>query len=137
VLARHIRRGRAGEVMAAAYLECRGYSILSRNWRSRRGELDLVCSQNEEIVFVEVKTREETDFGLPGDALTAKKKRRMLQAASLYLSRNDLWARPCRFDLLSVSLQERGCVIQHDRDVISHSEDGTALGGGHANWQPW
>jgi len=123
--------------MAAAYLECRGYAVISRNWRSRRGEIDLVCSRGEEIVFVEVKTRDESDYGLPGDALTPKKSRRLLRAASLYLSQNDLWARPCRFDLLSVSLQEGGCEIRHDRNVISHSESGSALGGGHAHWQPW
>ena len=123
--------------MAAAYLECRGYSIISRNWRSRRGEIDLICSRGEKIVFVEVKTRGETDFGLPGDALTAKKSRRLLQAASLYLSQNDLWNRPCRFDLLSVSLREQGCEIRHDRDIISSSQDGSALGRGHAHWQPW
>jgi putative endonuclease len=123
--------------MAAAYMKCRGYSVLSRNWRSRRGEIDLVCSGGEEIVFVEVKTREDTNFGLPGDALTPKKSRRLVRAASLYLSQNDLWASPCRFDLVSVSLQEGGCEIRHDRDVISHSEHGAALGGGYTHWQPW
>ena len=97
----------------------------------------MICSRGEKIVFVEVKTRGETDFGLPGDALTAKKSRRLLQAASLYLSQNDLWNRPCRFDLLSVSLREQGCEIRHDRDIISSSQDGSALGRGHAHWQPW
>ena len=135
--ARHLRRGRAGEVMAAAYLECRGFSVLSRNWRSRQGEIDLICSSGKDIVFVEVKTREDTNFGLPGDALTPKKRRRLVRAASLYLSQNDLWTRPCRFDLLSVSLQEGGCEIRHDRDVISHGDDGTAFCSRHANWQPW
>ena len=133
----HLRRGRTGEVMAAAYLDCQGYTILAHNWRSRKGELDLVCSQGEDIVFVEVKTRKESDFGLPGDALTAKKKHGLMRAASLYLSRNDLWSRPCRFDLLSVSIQDRGCIIRHDRDVVSFSENGQALGGGHSHWQPW
>ncbi len=124
--------------MAASYLECRGYSILTRNWRSRKGELDLVCSRDGELlVFVEVKTRTESDFEIPGQALTIQKKRKLLKTASHYLSRNNLWSRPCRFDLLSVSLQEQGCVIRHDLDVISSNELGSPVGGSHSHWQPW
>jgi putative endonuclease len=120
--------------MAQSFLRCQGYDILDSNWRSRGGELDIVCAKKDLIVFVEVKTRTDVRYGLPGEALTEKKQRRLLHAASAYLSKNKLWERSCRIDLISVRWQELECQIEHVHNVIEFSP---AVGGRHSHWQPW
>ena len=62
--------GRRGEALAAAYLEVRGYRIIDRNWRCAQGEIDLVATINERVVFVEVKTRSGLGYGHPLEAIT-------------------------------------------------------------------
>lgn len=96
------RRGDLGEDAAARYLESRGFRVLERNWRYKQWELDLICRDGDTVVFVEVKTRAATTMGIPADALTRKKQVRLVKAASQYLTKNDLWDEPCRFDLASV-----------------------------------
>jgi putative endonuclease len=120
--------------MARAFLHCRGLDILETNWRSRSGELDIICRDGQTLVFVEVKTRSENDRGLPGEALTGAKRKRLIKAASRYLTVEDCWDKPCRFDLVAVQLQKDSCVIEHQINVIEISD---ALGCGHTHWQPW
>lgn len=96
------RRGDLGEDAAARYLESRGFRVLERNWRYKQWELDLICRDGDTVVFVEVKTRAATTMGIPADALTRKKQVRLVKAASQYLTKNDLWDEPCRFDLAAV-----------------------------------
>jgi len=120
--------------MARAFLTCQGFEVIETNWRSRFGELDIICRDGPDVVFVEVKTRRETDRGLPGEALTGVKQKRLVRAASRYLTKNSLWDRPCRFDLVAVYLHKDSCVIEHQAHVFDLSE---ALGGGYAYWQPW
>lgn len=129
-----MKRGAAGEELAQCFLRCRGLKILERNWRSRGGELDIVCAEGRTLVFVEVKTRHDSQRGVPGEALTPAKRKRLLVAAGRYLTARGLWDRPCRFDLVAVHLRRESCVIEHQTDVIDASD---SLGGGHAYWQPW
>ena len=96
------RRGDLGEDAAARYLESRGYRVLERNWRYRQWELDLICRDGDTVVFVEVKTRAAKTMGIPADGLNRKKQARLVKAASQYLTRNNLWDEPCRFDLAAV-----------------------------------
>jgi putative endonuclease len=80
---------RAGERLARAALEARGYHILSTNWRARgdvRGELDIVATDGGELVFVEVKTRRSTAYGLPAEAVTPAKARQLLALAQAYVA---------------------------------------------------
>lgn len=132
--ARHLRKGRAGEEIARAFLLGHGYEILDVNWRSRYGELDLVCSKNSLVIFVEVKTRQGQSRELPGEALTVKKRQRLVKAAGAYLSKNRLWNRSCRIDLVSVTLDTHHCQLEHVENVVDYSE---ASGGGNTYWQPW
>ncbi len=134
MLTRHISLGKAGEELAGVYLQTQGFQIVSRNWRCRGGELDIICSSRERIVFVEVKTRTDQDRGLPGEALDEKKQKRLLKAAGIYLSRQKLWDRPSRFDLIAVSFEATGCHLEHIPDVIQFSQ---TMAGCHAHWQPW
>ena len=83
--------GHWGETIAAQYLEKQGCEILDRNVRTPYGELDLVIRQGEQIVFVEVKTRRRTSFGMPEAAVDRRKQTHLLASAQHYLqSRQDL-----------------------------------------------
>ena len=132
--ARHLTTGRAGEELAAAFLAEKGLRILERNFRCSSGEIDLVCEDGKTLVFVEVKTRSGDVRGEPGEAVGAAKKRRLVRAAALYLSRNKAWSRPSRFDLVSVLFLFGETVVEHWEDIIDVRD---ALDRGHAPWQPW
>jgi putative endonuclease len=136
--------GRAGEEAAARLLRGRGWRILARNWRPRGRhrhlELDLVAMAGEVLIFVEVKTRRrsagEDRTAFPAHAaFTARKQRSMLQAARLYLTEQNLWNNPCRFDLICVERLPDGTLdVEQHHDVITI---GQAADRGHASWQPW
>lgn len=97
-----IQLGKNGESIAARHLEQRGYRILTRNYRSPAGEIDIVARQGETIVFIEVKTRRSQRYGHPKAAVTPAKQRKISMAALHYLkSQNQLQARS-RFDVVTI-----------------------------------
>ena len=98
--------GTLGEQAAAAALTDQGYTILHRNYRCRGGELDIVCERNGVLVFCEVKTRTSSHFGLPEEAVTIQKRRRLRKLALEYLQRERRRARTLRFDVISVAMTE-------------------------------
>ena len=73
--------GRMGEEFAACYLVEKGYTILDRNWRCERGEIDIIARHRGEVVFIEVKTRSGLKFGHPFEAITSAKLARMNRLA--------------------------------------------------------
>lgn len=93
--------GREGEALAAAYLGKKGYKILERNWRSGHSEIDLIARKGDIIVFVEVKTRKNADFGFPEDRVDAAKERFLARGAHDYLENNGL-DNEIRFDIISI-----------------------------------
>lgn len=97
-------RGRIGEEAAAQALAARGYRVLVRNVRLGRGEIDLVCEHDGDVVFVEVKARRGTAFGTPAEAVTVRKQRTLLALAMRYLGRTGRAHRTCRFDVVEVWL---------------------------------
>ncbi|BBD08860.1 YraN family protein [Desulfovibrio ferrophilus] len=128
---RHLVLGRLGEDAAAAFLRKKGYKVRDRNWRGTRGELDLICEKDGEIVFVEVKTRTPGPMNKPYQGLTANKQSVLMRTVSEYLSRGDLWDRPCRLDLVGVEIEN------DDSPVIEHIENACSLTPQGGNWQPW
>jgi putative endonuclease len=94
--------GRAGEEAAVRHLLASGYRIVARNVRYRLGEIDVVAQDGGCLVFVEVKTRSSTGFGTAAEAVTARKRQRLVQLASLYLAGHGGMDRPCRFDVVAV-----------------------------------
>ncbi len=88
--------------MAAWYRE-RGYEVLSRNWRRRDGELDLVLAAEGLVVFCEVKTRTSDAFGAPAEAVTRSKQARLRRLAAQWLGEHGTTHRGrLRFDVASV-----------------------------------
>lgn len=96
----HLAFGARGEAIAAEILTSRGFQVLSRNWRHKHLELDIICRKNNEIIFVEVKTRRSAKYGGGAAALTPQKQRKLLAASQFWLMENNLWGSPCRFDLI-------------------------------------
>ncbi|MEZ5616140.1 MAG: YraN family protein [Rhodocyclaceae bacterium] len=91
-----IEKGREAEAQAARHLERQGLKVLTRNYRCRGGEIDLVCRDGETLVFVEVRLRGNRNFGGAAASITAAKQRRIALAARHYLAGKPLPA--CRFD---------------------------------------
>lgn len=99
----HIARGRRGEDLAAATLRAKGFKILRRNFRPRRGgEIDIVARDREVLVFVEVKARAGEDFGRPSAAVDRKKRRRIIMGAMSWLRMLDMPDISFRFDIVEV-----------------------------------
>ena len=99
--------GADGEDTACRVLVDRGYRILTRRYRTRVGEIDVVARQGECIVFVEVKTRRDGSFGDPAAAVTAEKQRRLAVMAADYLARHRLERAPARFDVVGITVTTR------------------------------
>ncbi len=97
-----LRTGAEGEDRARESLERAGYRILSRNYRCRHGEVDLVAQDGEVIAFVEVKARRSETYGIPALAVTRAKRRRILRAALHWLVSQGMPDRPVRFDVVSL-----------------------------------
>ncbi|MBI9112053.1 YraN family protein [Maridesulfovibrio ferrireducens] len=137
---RHLDFGEAGEKFAARYLECRGFSLRHRNWRWHQWELDIVCDGPadsdgvRDLVFVEVKTRAGNSVQKGLQAVTPAKCRKLVKAASHYLSAMDLWHRPCRFDLVIVNDAGNGMNAEHIKNAFEISD---FMGSGNTAWQPW
>jgi putative endonuclease len=99
---RRLALGQAGEERAAAWYRARGYQIIERNWRSRLGEIDLVCARPEVLVFCEVKTRGTDRLGAPVEAVTRRKQLRLRRLAAEYLFLHTCGRHEIRFDVASV-----------------------------------
>lgn len=110
--------GLKGEQAAAAFLRNRGMTWVASNWRSKWGEIDLIMRDGETLVFVEVKTRRKNDrFGAPQEAVTHRKKERMVKGALSYLQKAGLEDCPVRFDVVSVGVTG----IRHFLDAVEGS----------------
>jgi putative endonuclease len=110
--------GKAGEDLAAHFLEKSGLKILERNFRFERGEIDLIAEEGEELVFIEVKARRSNVFGAPEDAVTEKKQEQIHTVAEGYLFMHEIDDRPCRFDIVAIDYQNGSAEIRHIRDAF-------------------
>jgi putative endonuclease len=104
--------GQFGEDLACGELERRGYVILARRYRQHGSDLDIIARDGQTIVFVEVKAREGHEYGDAGEAVTRRKRSRMTQLAVDYLARNSLNDCPCRFDVVSIHIENERPVIE-------------------------
>jgi len=107
--------GQQAEDKAARFLEKHGLLVLTRNFRCRGGEIDLICRDRNTLVFVEVRMRRNADFGGAGASITLSKQRRIILAAQHYLSANTNANGDCRFDCVLLE----GETIEWIRDAFS------------------
>ena len=108
--------GRAAEEAAARYLIRDGWTLLGRNVRIGRGELDLIARRGGVLAFVEVKARRTAECGAPEDAVDARKRRQVARLAELWLSVRP-WAlrgvSDVRFDVIAVDATVQPPVVRH------------------------
>lgn len=109
--------GRQGEELAAAFLEKKGFTVVARNYRHKKAEVDLIVKKDNWLVFVEVKTRSSSAFGEPEAFVDGKKARMILSAAEEFIFANN-WHGHVRFDVVSVKLG-RETEIEHFEDAIN------------------
>jgi putative endonuclease len=105
-LAPHLELGERGEDLAVRALEREGYAILARRYRVKLGEIDVIAMDGRCLVFVEVKTRRGGQCGDGADAVTWRKRRKIVAVANDYLARHRVDAVACRFDVVTVRLDE-------------------------------
>jgi len=96
------RLGQSGEETVVRYLEKNGYIILTKNYRCKIGEIDIIARDGADLVFIEVKTRSSLGYGSPAAAVTTRKQRQITRAAQWYLAEQQLFDAPARFDVISV-----------------------------------
>jgi putative endonuclease len=111
--------GKIGEDLACRELQRRGYAILARRYRRPRGELDIVARDGPTVVFIEVKAREGRKFGDAVDGVTGLKRRRITRVALEYLVRHRLTDCPCRFDVVSIHMENEQPVIELYQNAFS------------------
>ncbi|MDG4767203.1 YraN family protein [Solwaraspora sp. WMMD406] len=107
--------GAYGERCAVRYLINAGLVIVARNWRRQGGEIDIIARDGETLVFCEVKTRRDTRYGSPEEAVTGAKAARIRRLAAHWLAENpDQGRRDVRFDLVAVLVGTRGAAeVRH------------------------
>ena len=118
------RLGDFGEAHARRHLETKGYRFLAAGWRCPVGELDLVMSDGDELVFVEVKTRHGEAMGRAEEAVGAAKTRRLFAAAEAFLRERPALAETIwRVDLVAITLDRAGVVRE-----VTHYENALYAG---------
>lgn len=114
---KNVSKGKFGEELAAKYLKKLGYRIIERNYRySKLAEIDIIAQDRDELVFVEVKYRSTTSFGLPSEAVGYRKLQKIYQALLNYISNTNIKFKSYRIDVISIV----GCdtpEIEHFKNI--------------------
>lgn len=110
--------GNYGESLAYSYLKKKGYCILKQNYRNRFGEIDLICKEDNIIVFVEVKSRYSSLYGSPLESVTYSKQKQIINLCKFYITLNKLHQYNCRFDVIEIILNTKD-----NSFLINHIED--------------
>ncbi|MFQ5753648.1 MAG: YraN family protein [bacterium] len=105
--------GTLGEDMAAQYLEKQHYTIIERNYRWARGEIDIVAQKDDILIFVEVKTARGGTFGSPLTWVDVRKQHQLGQVAEHYLQEKEIEDMDCRFDVVAINAHGKQWKIQH------------------------
>jgi len=112
-----VKLGQKGEELACNFLVNKGYRIIIRNFKTSIGEIDIIASDKETLVFIEVKTRKSLQYGRPFESVTRAKKRKIANVAKLYLKK--LGEVPaCRFDIVSIFHKKGSPVFELIRDAF-------------------
>ena len=103
-MARHNETGKRGEVLAACWLSERGYQIMFKNWRYRRGEIDIIARKKGVLHFIEVKTSRTNSFGFPEERISIRKWRSWINSSIAFLEGFSEEA-PFQFDIISILIK--------------------------------
>lgn len=95
------------EEMACLFLQKKRLTFLTKNFRHRQGEIDLIMRQGNTLVFVEVRYRKKDIFGSAEESITYKKQQSIISTANYFLMKNKLWDTACRFDVITIKPSKR------------------------------
>lgn len=116
-MADHNDTGKKGEELAKNYLESKAYRILETNWRFSKAEVDIIAMDGEVMVFVEVKTRSDNNFGYPEEFVSKNKEQLLMDAAAVYTNRvGHEWE--IRFDIISIITKGSYHELTHIKDAF-------------------
>ncbi|ERJ92864.1 TIGR00252 family protein [Selenomonas sp. oral taxon 892 str. F0426] len=110
--------GDQGESYAAQYLLRKGYRILTRNYRTKVGEIDIIADDHGTLVFIEVKTRSSLRYGTPAEAVHYRKQQKIIQTAYWYLRMNHMENSFCRFDILEIYAAGSDWSVYHIKNAF-------------------
>ena len=110
--------GKIGEDTATRYLEKMKYTILKRNYRNRRGEIDIIASYNRTLVVVEVKARSNNRFGNPIDAIDEIKINKIKECTKYYLYKEKKQFSEIRFDVIEIYQIKEHYVVNHIKNAF-------------------
>ncbi len=110
--------GRRGEELAEAFLSAQRYRILARNYRCRVGEIDLVAVDDDEIVFVEVRSRRAAGCGTPLESVDGRKQRQVVRVAQHFLAARGWVDRNARFDVIGIRFDREPPTVEHLRHAF-------------------
>lgn len=117
-MATHNNTGKLGEDLATKYLMEHGYAILERNWRMGKLEADIIAYKEGLIVFAEVKTRTNLDYGDPEEFVSRDKQRGYIKIANAYIIEHER-EEEVRFDIIAVGVTPTSYRIDHIKDAFS------------------
>ena len=103
----NIEKGRLGEEIALKYIISKGGTIVEKNYRTKMGEIDLIATLTGELVFIEVTSRSNINYGYPCEAVNYKKKRKITNVAKYYILDNSLEDISVRFDVIEIYLTDK------------------------------
>ncbi len=115
-MSKHLEKGRLGEQIAVDYLEKRGYRVLETNYRYKRTEIDIIAVHRGVLLFIEVKTRSNYQYGYPESAVDDHKIEMILEGADYYMHQI-AWNRQIRFDIIAILLGDPP-KIEHLKDAF-------------------
>ncbi|MCW3128423.1 MAG: hypothetical protein JWO03_4081 [Bacteroidetes bacterium] len=118
-MATHNDLGKHGENLAVDYLIAKGHTILIRNYRHEKSEVDIISMVSNVFVFTEVKTRSTDAFGYPEESVSAKKQEKLKLAMEQYVLENNITSEP-RFDIISITTAKGKTDIYHIEDAFYH-----------------
>ena len=115
--------GKLGEKAAQKFLKKRGYRIRETGFRCRHGEIDIIAQKRDYLVFVEVRTKSNLDFGTPEESITQVKKERLIASALTYTTSHDNLPPLWRIDFVAIELDDKGKIkrIDHIENAIEQS----------------
>lgn len=110
--------GIIGEKIAQGFLVKKGYEIIETNFYTKRGEIDIIAQKDNCIIFAEVKTRTNLNYGTPAMAVNSTKKKHIKFVAKIFLSLNRLKEYDVRFDVIEVLIMDGKCEISHLEGIM-------------------
>ncbi len=120
---KRIELGKTGEALALKYLRRHGYKIIEQNYKTHSGEIDIIAKNKDVLAFIEVKTRQSLEYGLPQEAVDTRKQRQISRVALEYLASKNIQDVDCRFDIVAITwLKDQKPQIELLKDAFCSEE---------------